>query len=962
VGGGDLPVGLLGVSISWGGTVASTDDLFGFGRQLGERWTESSVPRTTDPREIGCRCDECPLGKKLRSAGQFRPVMPEIQPRRPGEHRLLIVGEAPGAVDVQDRYPFSGRNGDRLTDLLMANQWTRTRASITHALLCRPPDNNIDLVMAESRREIAQTKRDAKKLKAAGIEPDEVGITPLEACHPHLQRLVEAHDYVLAFGAVPTRSILGISKRIRAVRGSFLEYDRIKLGSSTRYMRSDAVRKTDLESDHTLRMVVTYSPAFVLHKPAYQPMVAHDIGRLKRWMEGRLDWPDNLWLIRNPSPAQLERWLFGPDAPRDGHGVDVETDGKESLTCNLRSITFSGSEGGMVVHFRSLDGKILLGDDPMRPGFYRSEEAKQIRALIRRFLGDPKRMKWGQNWYYFDEQVLQREVGIGSWPDPAPVTRGLFDTVVGSRAENSEINRDLYTIATRLTDVRESQWKEDHEGKKLALAVKTDFENAEYNNRDGVITKRSGLVMLPRVIARKQLDVVKLDHQKQAVYREMHALGLHVDEPARQAMEDELTERVFGLRETLRDLIGDGRFNPLSIKQMHRLFFEDLRLPVVETSEKTGLPTLDDTAILAYRRMAAGEDQRIVDICDTLRSWRKQRKELSTYVLPLRLQSDLRKTRTGKLVGGLTDPRTGRIHPHYSAHAAATGRGSASSPGVHQIPKHLRKLFIPGPGNAFSGADYDQIELRLVSAVAGAEAYLVVFRNGGDPHATTAILIYGDVFVRELRASLTAEQWARFQATGSPVKADHGTKLYESLRRFAKTFVYAVIYGGTAKTIFEGVSTAEDPKTGKLLFPNMTLDDVRLAYDSWMRNAPQIPKWWAEVERECTTTGKVAEPIMGRVRDFPEWDRNEAMNMPIQGGAAIIHTRGLIRLRKAFPPDFTRYRGLVFECHDATCIEHPDTAQDARLAREKIEEAMYQRYFDVDFNATAATGYTLADV
>lgn len=223
--------------------------------------------------------------------------------------------------------------------------------------------------------------------------------------------------------------------------------------------------------------------------------------------------------------------------------------------------------------------------------------------------------------------------------------------------------------------------------------------------------------------------------------------------------------------------------------------------------------------------------------------------------------------------------------------------------------KRLRRIVRPRPGHLFLMADYDQIELRMMSAVAQVASYLKAFASGEDPHAVTALLIYGEAFQAEMDV---------YKKTGTK------TERFTALRRFAKTFVYAVLYGGTAMTVYENVAKATDDD-GNLLFPDMGLKRVEDAVASWMRRAAEIPRWWAKTLRDCEVNGYVTEPILGRKRHMPRFLRNESLNHPIQGAAAIVMGLGLVALREAFPPDEIEGLGIVNQMHDAVTVEVPES-------------------------------------
>ncbi len=340
-----------------------------------------------------------------------------------------------------------------------------------------------------------------------------------------------------------------------------------------------------------------------------------------------------------------------------------------------------------------------------------------------------------------------------------------------------------------------------------------------------------------------------------------------------------------------------------------------------------------------------------------------------------------------------------------SSYIVVRRNGRASITGQCQnVIDSIRALVEPEEGHVYAAADYDQIELRLVAAIAGLQGYLKVFaRDGADPHAVTAILIYGKTFEAALQAVLNPKQWAEFKATGIPdkptdereralklddtdpegsfrrglallreegqsfaseqaardavAKIQRLAKVYKQLRVFAKTFVYAVIYGGTANTVYESVSAAEDPKTGKLLFPDMTIAEVRAAYNSFMTNAPELKGWWEATWEFARRNGYVAEPLTGYRRDFPEFERNEILNLPVQGAAAKIMGKGMIRLRARIAPgQFGPNTGIVAQVHDFGMAEVPEAR--GAWACEQIRESftmVFPQLKNMPFPATPKT-------
>ena len=95
------------------------------------------------------------------------------------------------------------------------------------------------------------------------------------------------------------------------------------------------------------------------------------------------------------------------------------------------------------------------------------------------------------------------------------------------------------------------------------------------------------------------------------------------------------------------------------------------------------------------------------------------------------------------------NPRTGRLHTSFNQTVAATGRLSSSDPNLQNIPirgeegKRIRAAFIAAEGCRLLGADYSQIELRLLAHLSGDPVLVDAFRRGDDVHARTAAEVFG---------------------------------------------------------------------------------------------------------------------------------------------------------------------------------------------------------------------------
>ena len=133
---------------------------------------------------------------------------------------------------------------------------------------------------------------------------------------------------------------------------------------------------------------------------------------------------------------------------------------------------------------------------------------------------------------------------------------------------------------------------------------------------------------------------------------------------------------------------------------------------------------------------------------------------LPTQLLEYRQLEKLRNTYVDALPR-LVNPETGRIHTSFNQTVAATGRLSSSDPNLQNIPirtelgREIRKGFVAEEGCLFFGADYSQIELRILAHFSGDEAFVRAFREGIDVHKQTASVIF-DVELEEVTSEMRA--------------------------------------------------------------------------------------------------------------------------------------------------------------------------------------------------------------
>jgi len=266
----------------------------------------------------------------------------------------------------------------------------------------------------------------------------------------------------------------------------------------------------------------------------------------------------------------------------------------------------------------------------------------------------------------------------------------------------------------------------------------------------------------------------------------------------------------------------------------------------------------------------------------------------------------------------LVNQRTGRVHTSFNQAVTATGRLSSSDPNLQNIPirtelgRQVRRAFVAGRSDSvLLGADYSQIEMRILAHVCSDPRLLAAFAADEDIHAATASEVFGVP-----RSDVTSDQ-----------------------RRKAKEVNFGLIYGmsdfGLASRV--GVSQAE------------AAEYIRRYFERY-RGAERYREG---VLRFARQNGYVTT-VMGRRRYLPEINATHrqlraaaertAINMPIQGTAADIIKLAMIRMDRELGERGLRSR-MILQVHDELVFEAPreELPALAPLVREVMENALPMR-------------------
>jgi DNA polymerase-1 len=369
----------------------------------------------------------------------------------------------------------------------------------------------------------------------------------------------------------------------------------------------------------------------------------------------------------------------------------------------------------------------------------------------------------------------------------------------------------------------------------------------------------------------------------------MEQAGVKVDAPSLKKLSADFEKRMAELEREIHKLAG-REFNVGSPKQLGEILFDEQKLPGGRRS-KTGAWSTD-AAIL-----------------DELAA---QGHALPVKILEHRQIAKLKGTYTDALVREL-DARTGRIHTSYMMTGAATGRLASTEPNLQNIPvrteegRKIRQAFIAEKGHKLVSADYSQIELRLLAHVAELDTLKEAFARGDDIHAITASEMFG-----------------------VPVKG-----MDPQVRRRAKAINFGIIYGISAFGLANQLGIGQP--------------EARDYIAKYFLRYPGIRDYMERTKEYARKNGYVKTPFGRKIHLKHINDKNQglrafseraAINAPLQGGAADIIKRAMIRVPGALKDAHLAAR-MLLQVHDELLFEVPEAEIDKtkEVARKVMESA-----------------------
>mgnify|MGYP000403892340 CR=1 FL=1 len=505
--------------------------------------------------------------------------------------------------------------------------------------------------------------------------------------------------------------------------------------------------------------------------------------------------------------------------------------------------------------------------------------------MLRPVLTDPSILKIGHNIKY-DMVVLAR---YGLSVSPVDDTMLLSYVLEGGKhGHGMDDLADLYLGYTTI------KYKEvTGTGKSQVTFDRVPLEKAlDYAAEDAEVTLLLHQALKPRLREEHLTTAYEtLERPLIPVLAAMEQKGIKADMGKLKQVSQEFSQRLMTLEQDIHRLAGKT-FNVGSPKQLGEVLFEDLQME-------------------GGKKSKAGSYATGADVLESLAA---QGHELPEIILEWRHLDKLRSTYAEALIHQINS-HTNRVHTSYAMASAATGRLSSTDPNLQNIPirteegRKIRRAFVAEPGSQLLSLDYSQIELRLLAHVADIPVLKQAFLEGQDIHALTASQVFG-----------------------IPLE-----NMDSGVRRKAKAINFGIIYGisafGLARQL--GVEQSEAASYIKTYFEQY----------------PGIQDYMKCTKQFCREHGYV-QTLFGRRCHVPaihdknparrNFSERAAINAPLQGTAADILKRAMIRVPKALEEHgLSGQAFMLLTVHDELLFEVQESAlkDTSQVIRQVMESA-----------------------
>jgi DNA polymerase-1 len=504
-------------------------------------------------------------------------------------------------------------------------------------------------------------------------------------------------------------------------------------------------------------------------------------------------------------------------------------------------------------------------------------------AALKPLLEDASVVKVGLNVKWDVALFAKHGIAVAPIDDPMLISYALYGGM-DSHEKADLIEKHLGHALTPLSDVA-------GKGKSQVSFDQVAVERASaYSCEQSDAALRLYRKLKPELARERLITVYEtLERPLPPVLAAMEKEGIKVDPEMLSRLSSDFAQRMLQYEDEAYGLAGK-QFNMGSPKQLGEILFDEMKLPG-GSKTKTGAWSTDASKLEELADEGHELPRKLLD-------WRQLSKLRSTYTEALQAAAN---------------PRTHRVHTTYALAASSTGRLASNDPNLQNIPirteegRRIREAFIAEKGNVLVSADYSQIELRLLAHVADIPQLKQAFADGVDIHARTASEMFG------------------VPVEGMP----------KEVRNNAKAINFGIIYGisafGLARNL--GIEREEAAAYIKKYFERFP----------GIRDYMETTKTFARANGYVKTIFgrriwvKGVQSKNAQERAFGE---RQAINAPLQGAAADIIRRAMVRL----PPAMTQAglkSKMLLQVHDELVFEAPKAEADAlcKLARDVMEAA-----------------------
>ncbi|MBN1562164.1 DNA polymerase I [candidate division KSB1 bacterium] len=529
---------------------------------------------------------------------------------------------------------------------------------------------------------------------------------------------------------------------------------------------------------------------------------------------------------------------------------DTETTHQDPMRAELVGLSFSYEDG--VAYYIPVQGSGQLMSD------VKSLKIDVVLADLKPIFENENIGKCAHNAKY--DIIILSHYGI--------TVRGLlFDTMVASYLlDPSARQHNLDALALAHFNLKKIPTSHiiGSGANQISMDMASIEEVAEYACEDADVTWRLWGLLQPMVEEKELLPLLQdVEIPLIHVLVAMERAGVAIDKPYMARISKELQRELATVENTIYELAG-VKFNINSPKQLGKILFEDMGLPVIRKT-KTGYST--DVSVL--EELA-------------------KEHELPKQILEFRQFAKLKSTYVDALPR-LMNPRTGRLHTSYNQTVAATGRLSSSDPNLQNIPirseigRSIRAGFVAtDERHILLDADYSQIELRIMAHLSGDATLRDSFAKDEDVHRRTAALVF-DVEPAEVT---------------------------EDQRRKAKEVNFGIMYGMGAFGLSQRIG--------------ISADEAAQFIGAYFANYPGVQKFMVDIVHQARNKGYVTTLLNRRryipeinsdnrrIRDFAE---RTAINTPIQGSAADMIKVAMIRIQRQIEKQGLGSK-MILQVHD----------------------------------------------